>query len=306
MREIIQNAPFGVFLAMMGIPLLMAGVAIFAGIRGRQTAALMKSTTAVPIGMATNGYRQFEGRVEAIGGQTVRAPLTGADCVWYEARLEEWRRQTGDRRRYSWHTVREVTSSAPLLVRDATGAALIRPYGARMTPTDKSRWTGAGPEPDDRNPPRMGPSDSFEAGLQVSGGPNSRYRYTEARIYAGDPLMVLGQFDSGRFTPSDDDDEDEDGSFAEDLADTSEDADGDLSPHAWEAANEERTTTLTRRGREVTKAWVTAGGSGQPLIVAATTAAHHAEMNELGSKAAFTIALLPLAIAALVLLARLG
>ena len=48
------------------------------------------------------------------------------------------------------------------------------------------------------------------------------------------------------------------------------------------------------------------GGRGQPLIVAATTAAMHVFMQEMGARAALTIALVPLAIAALVLLARFG
>lgn len=303
MREIIQNAPFGVFLAMMGIPLAMAGLLIFAGIKGRQTAALVKSTAVAPLGMATDGYHQFEGHAEAIGGEILRAPFTGLECVWYEARLEEWRRQGGDRHSYSWHSVRSITSGAPMLVRDATGCALIHPHAAKVTPTDKSRWTGARPEPDDRNPPRLGPGDSFEAGLQASGGPNSKFRYTESRIYAGDPLMVLGLFTSGRFTRNDDEDDEDDDSLGGEAVN---DADGESQGHAWDVADQERSGTLRRRARDVTRARLTAGGKGQPLVLAATTASHHAEMNELGAKAAFGIALLPLAIAALVLLARLG
>jgi len=84
-------------------------------------------------------------------------------------------------------------------VRDATGACVVRLFGADITPTDKSRWTGATLEPADRNPPRVGPSGSTDGFVQVSGGPNSGYRYTEKRIYAGDPLMVVGLFDNHRF-----------------------------------------------------------------------------------------------------------
>lgn len=302
----IQNAPFGVFLAMVGIPLAMAGLAIFAGIKGRQMARLVKETKAAALGMATDGYHQFEGRTEAIAGQPLRAPLTGAECVWYWAKLEEWRRSGGDRQRYDWYAVHEITSSAPLLVRDATGAAIVYPHGADVTPTDKSRWTGAGPEPDDRNPPRMGPGDSFEAGLQIAGGPNSRFRYTESRIYAGDPLLVIGQFSTGRFA-ADEDEGDETGDSAADADIAGADAAADDAQlGSWHRADSERYDALEPAARQVTKASVTAGGRGQPLVLAAATAQTHAAMNDLGSKAAFTIALFPLAIAALVLLARFG
>lgn len=308
MRGIIQNAPFGVFLAMVGFPLAMAGVTIFAGIKGRQMAKLVKETKAAALGMAADGYHQFEGRAEAIGGTPLRAPLTGVECVWYSARLEEWRRTPGDRHKSDWHEVREITSSVPVLVRDATGAAVIYPSGAEVTPTDKSRWTGAGPEPDDRNPPRLGPGDSFEAGLQISGGPNSKFRYTESRIYAGDPLLVMGLYNSGRFTAAGDEDEDdEDGASAADLAVDQADDDArhvELGP--WVKADSDWYDALEPVARKVTKASVMSGGRGQPLVMAATTAATHAAMNDLGSKAAFTIALLPLAIAVLVVLARFG
>jgi hypothetical protein len=49
-----------------------------------------------------------------------------------------------------------------------------------------------------------------------------------------------------------------------------------------------------------------AGGRGKPLILGATSAATHAHMSEMGAQAAFMVALVPLAIAALVLLARFG
>jgi hypothetical protein len=327
MRGIIQNAPFGVFLAMVGVPLAMAAVAVIAGFSARRTASVVKSTKAVPIGMAENGYRQFEGRVEAVGGEMVVAPLTGSPCVWYSASVEEWKRtSTAATKKSEWVTVKSVESSAPLVVRDATGACVVRLFGADITPTDKSRWTGATLEPADRNPPRVGPSESTHGMVQVSGGPNSRYRYTEKRIYAGDPLMVVGLFDNHRFDqPRDLDDLPPDPSIAPGWTPDAEDEDdveatiaanaaggavvganGRMARNDWDAADIERHDTLTRLADSVTKAEIQQGGRGQPLIIAATTAATHVAMNEMGAQAAFTIALVPLGIAALVVLARFG
>ncbi|MGE0811834.1 MAG: hypothetical protein AB7O28_25390 [Vicinamibacterales bacterium] len=324
MREAIQDAPFGVFLAMVGVPLAMALVAVIAGLNARRQARVVSTTKAVPIGMAEDGYRLFEGTVEAIDGETVVAPLTQSPCVWYAATVEEWTLDArGDTRKSDWKVVKTVTSSAPLLIRDRTGACVVRLFGAEMTPTDKSRWTGGTLEPEDRNPPRVGRTESAEGMLRVAGGPNSRYRYSEERIYAGDPLMVTGAFESHRFDRGDADDLDElppDPAIAgADWAPEEDDGDDTSSPaaavtgshgrmarHDWDAADIERHDTLTRRAAAITKAEIQKGGKGQPLIVAATTAATHAAMSEMGAQAAFMVALVPLGIAALVLLARFG
>ena len=53
-------------------------------------------------------------------------------------------------------TIQESTSSAPILLRDASGVCLVLPYSAEVTPTDKSVWTGPTAVPTDRNPPRVG------------------------------------------------------------------------------------------------------------------------------------------------------
>lgn len=280
---------------MVGLPLVMSAVAIVAGLKARRTAALVRDTRIQPLGMAPDGYGRFEGRADAIDGEPLRAPFTGAECVWYSASLEEWRR-TNDRRR-EWQTVRDTTSPAPILFRDATGAALVYVDGAEVTPTDKSRWTGAAPEPADRTPPRLAPTESFDTGLQIASTGGHRFRYTESRIYAGDPLLVLGEFSSGRFTSSEDE-EDEPG---ESLDETDEDA--SEAPGPW-AADGDRAEVMTRAARRITRASITSGGKKRPLVVAAAAGATHEAMNEMGAQAAFTVALVPLAIAALVLLAR--
>lgn len=312
MREMMQQMPLGIFVVMVAFPLAMTGLLAFAAVRARRSAAAVESAKPEPIGMATDGYRRFEGKAEAIGSEALRAPLTGADCVWYEARLERWRPSRSDQESH-WTTVRSIQSSAPFLVRDGTGACLVDTWIGEITPTDKSRWTGALPEPVDRLPPRLGPTQSFSEGLEISGGSN-KYRYTESRIYPGDALLVVGQFTNGRFAATDDDEDDD-----EDDGDTLVGADGveddpsdddagydDGGARRWTAYDEERTETLHKIGRSATRAWITHGGKAHPLIVANATAATHVAMNEMGAQAALYVALVPLGIAALMLLARFG
>lgn len=320
MQTMIREAPFGVFLAMVLVPLAMAGAAIFAGWRARRQARLLAGTQTSPVGMAEDGYRKFQGTVEAVAGDTVVAPLTGTPCCWYSARVERWTLQsagTGTKRRYAWQTVRSVTSSAPFFVRDSTGVCAVRAYDAEITPTDKSQWTGATLEPTDRNPPRVGPSQSTHGFVQLSGGPNAQFRYSEERIYPGDPLLVVGAFESHRFDARDDEDElppepeAVDASTAARAAnaetDDEDDEDAEEEPteaDAWAVADSERHDTLWDKATAVTKAEIGAGGRGKPLIISTTSEAAHVAMTEMGSQAAFMIALIPLGIAALVVLVR--
>ncbi len=297
MRSIIRDAPVGVFLAMVLLPLGMAAVAVFAGWRARRQAALLTQTATVPVGMATAGYRELQGQAEAVDGELLVAPLTGAPCCWYEARVEKWTRSMTTSKKFAWETVRSVTSSAPLLVRDATGVCAVHVDGAEVTPTDRSQWTGATLEPEDRNPPRHGVADSPTGMLQIAGTSTSLYRYTEARIYAGDPLLVAGRVTNRRFEARDDDEE------PEEPGDT---VGGTAAADAWTRTDLERCDALTARVAALTPLSIAAGGRDEPLILSTTSEAAHIAMAEMGSQAAFTIALVPLAIAALVLYTRLG
>lgn len=310
MRGMIQNAPIGVFAVMVLLPLAMAGICVFAGLRARRQAQLVKSTKSTAIGMAEDGYLQFEGTAEAVGGQTVRAPLTGSECVWFEARVEEYiSRRRSSSERSDWQVVKSFASASPFLVRDATGVCVVRIDGAEVTPRDKSRWTGATLEPEDRNPPRLGMQESWPM-VETAGGTSSRFRYHETRIYPGDPLTVVGQFASHRFDAADDEDDLEelppDPSIAPGWKADETDAADDAENDAEDDGDADVADALDDRARAITKAEIMTGGRGKPLIVAASTASTHAYMSEMGAQAAFMVALVPLGVAGLVLLARFG
>lgn len=305
MQSIVQDAPLGVFIAMVLFPLAMAGVAVFAGLHARRQARLVRSTKAMPIGMAEDGYRTFEGTAEAIDGQALLSPLTGSSCVWFSARVDEFKRSaTTSNRKSDWVTVREITSSAPLLVRDSTGACVVRPWSAEVTPRDKSRWYGGTIDPEDRNPPRLGPQENLTPMLEVGGGSKHRFRYTEMRIYPGDPLTVAGVFASHRFDARDDDGDDE--GATDEATDPAATSRADDAGRTWQETDSDRADALDALALSVTRAEISAGGRGQPLIVAAASADTHVYMSEMGAQAAFMVALVPLGIAALVLLARWG
>jgi len=107
MQALIRGLPFGLFLFMLAVLLAMAAVAFYAGMQARRRAALMESMPTSNIGMAADGYVEFEGRIEAVDGATLIAPLTRVPCAWYHAHVEKYvgksRNGSGD----GWVTVRK-------------------------------------------------------------------------------------------------------------------------------------------------------------------------------------------------------
>jgi hypothetical protein len=270
----IESAPIGALLGMVGIPLAMAGVAIFAGLHARTQARAIATTPYVPIGEAENGFALFAGRVEAVVGDSLRAPLTHAPCCWYAMRVDEYVPSKSSAPA-NWRQIHSSVSEAPFLLRDETGVCALYPDGADVTPTDRSVWYGATREPADRDPPRVPPTESPEGMLRVAGGPNSKFRYREERIYAGDPLFATGWFDDGKPRVDADDDE------------------------------EEEREDVDPRVAAVTHASIRRGGAkGQRFVVSTTTPDVHARLYAQGGKAALGFALLPLAVVAYVLAAR--
>ena len=304
------------FLFVNGFLLVFAGVLIFGALHARRRAAVVKATPTSNIGMAQDGYCEFEGTVEAIGGKPILAPLTQTPCAWYHAKLEKWERRGGNQKS-GYVAIQEATSNAPIMLRDATGVCLVFAYGADVTPTDKSQWTGPTPNPSDRNPERVGPSGSLSQSFTVSGTANTKYRYFEERIYVGDPLLVLGEFSRRQFEPDEEDDVDDvDDMDAGDLTDAAEedplddedapaDADADeLDVSVWEVSG--RDDELTTQAEQTTRACVQHGSGSKPFIITTMPQATHLYVADVGSQAALYLALFPLGLIALIWYARVG
>jgi hypothetical protein len=297
LQEIIQSLPPTAFLVMLAFLVGMGGIALAAGLQARRRASLIEATETSQIGSAQDGYRELEGTIEAVDGRTLRAPLTGWRVCWYRARVEKYVSTTTRTRGSTWRSVRSMTSGAPFLLRDSTGICIVRPYNAEVTPTDKSVWYGAGPEPDDRNPPRLAPTQSSTPMMEIAGGTSHQYRYTEERIYDGDPLLVLGQFSSDPAARAM-------GSEAQDNAAESEDvasAESAGQPDTVSALDEE--DALEDLAVRITGASI-GKGPGKPFILSTTPQASHVAMTEFGSEAAIYLALIPFGLAALLLWTR--
>jgi hypothetical protein len=293
LQEIVQSLPTTAFLVIVAFLGAMGAVALVAGLQARRRASLIEATETSAIGSAADGYCEIEGTIEAVNGRTLRTPLTGWQVCWYRASVEKYVWSSRRRGDGTWRSVRSATSSAPFLLRDSTGVCIVRPPGAEVTPTDKSVWYGAGPEPDDRNPPRLAPTQSTTPMVEAGWGHGRDYRYTEERIYPGDPMFVLGWFSrDAAVVDSEGDTADDEGN-----ADPPGDTAGQPRPEGSLAEElEELASRIT--GAVIQKA------PGKPFILSTTPQASHVAMTEFGSEAAMYLALLPFALAALLLWTR--
>ncbi|MCY1282828.1 E3 Ubiquitin ligase [compost metagenome] len=134
---------------------------------------------------AAQGYVELYGVLEELPEAQIRgplhAPLTGKPCLWWRFKIEEY--QSSGKKR-SWRVLESGTSDAWLRLDDRTGECLIDPRGAEVRPAIREVWQGHLRHP-------LGPAPSGFLGWLSSG---KRYRYTEERLHAGQPLYAIGDF----------------------------------------------------------------------------------------------------------------
>ncbi|HCJ28209.1 MAG TPA: hypothetical protein DHV63_02670 [Pseudomonas sp.] len=134
---------------------------------------------------AAQGYVELTGVLRDLpDAPPLRGPLTAKPCLWWRYRIEELRSSGG--KHSSWRVIEQGSSDNLLCLCDATGGCLIDPRGAEVVPARRDRWTG------DRRHPRGLPSGGMLAWLAAS----RRYRYTEERLHADEPLYAIGDFRS--------------------------------------------------------------------------------------------------------------
>lgn len=115
----------------------------------------------------------------------VTSRLTSAPCVWFRYRIEKRQRVgRGDK----WVTVEEDASERAFLLDDGSGRCLVQPAGAHFRLNRRQQWLGS------RRDPRSRAASGWL-------GFGSRYRFTEERIEEGDPVYLLGRFETPRRGP---------------------------------------------------------------------------------------------------------
>jgi hypothetical protein len=169
---------FGAVVAVVSIVFLRRGLDAFWRLR------TITDTPTARIRSAPQGYVELRGRVVA-NGDLVTAPLTRIACVWYRYKVQERR---GSGRNTRWVTLDQGQADRPFLLEDETGRCLVEPAGADIHSRASDSWYGS-----DRHTARPQTS----SWLQLS----RRYRFSEERILPGEPVYLLGHFETPRRGP---------------------------------------------------------------------------------------------------------
>lgn len=151
-------------------------------VRRLSQARYLLDTPTSKIRSAAQGYVELYGLLKELPGADVRGPLTGKSCLWWRFSIEEYR-SSSDKKK-SWHVVESGTSDAWLSLSDGTGECLIDPRGAEIRPAVREVWEGSLRHP-------MGVAKTGFLALFTGG---KRYRYTEERFHAEQPLYAIGDF----------------------------------------------------------------------------------------------------------------
>ncbi|OQX45254.1 MAG: hypothetical protein B0D86_03955 [Candidatus Sedimenticola endophacoides] len=186
----LATAEFWIFTA---LALAAAVGGFWFAFRNLARARLIEDTPTARIRSAQQGYVELNGEARDGADGPLAAPLTGIDCCWFRYKIEK-------RHDKGWRSIETKSSSQPFLLDDGSGECLIHPEGAGITPGDKSVWFGSTPFPADRAPARRRvtrqPLFRIARVLNTDIGFGNRYRYTEERIFAGDPIYAIGLFSS--------------------------------------------------------------------------------------------------------------
>ncbi len=184
----IRRLPPAEFWVVWALLVVGALVAFYYAFRQWHRARIIEDAPTAKIRSAPQGYVELEGVGRMMAGEPIISPLTAKNCLWFRYKVE--RKETvhiKDTRTTRWRVVEQGVSDALFLLEDETGQCVIDPDGAEVTPLDTLVWYGDTPRPMDV--PLLGRG---RIGFGAS------YRYTETFIMAGQPLYVLGQFQTIR------------------------------------------------------------------------------------------------------------
>lgn len=164
----------------------MAAAACLGGgwwsLRRLAQARLLEDMPTSRIRSAAQGYVELYGVLQPGPGEPLAAPLTGKPCLWWRYRIEELQSNGKSR---SWQVLESACSEGWLGFADGSGQCLINPVGAEVRPLHRQVWHG------DQRHPRGAEDHGLFFTLLDSG---KRYRYSEERLHAGEPLYALGEF----------------------------------------------------------------------------------------------------------------
>jgi len=185
-----QERLFGLLACIVGFTLC-----VFLAFRRFARYRLVADTPTALIRSAPQGYVELIGEVIAGEDGMLSSPLSGRPCVWYQIRVDRYKRNANGKGG-RWESVRRSTSASWFQIDDGTGICLIDPAGAEANTRHKKTWYGSTGVPASEMPSAGIHSGNFDHYAAAIVGGSGRYRYTEQLIFEHERLYALGRFRS--------------------------------------------------------------------------------------------------------------
>jgi len=165
---------------------MSALVTLWFGFRFLNHYRLITGTPTSLIRSAHQGFVEVVGHISDGEGDTLYAPLSGMECVWYRFKVEDLHeKKTGP--------VNQGASLQWFQVTDTSGTCLVDPEGARIKPDYTRTWHGNTLHPKDETYLHSNVTSNSFLTKELSG---PRYRYTESLLMCHEKVYLLGQFRS--------------------------------------------------------------------------------------------------------------
>ena len=166
---------------------LFGAVLFWSGFSALGRKRLVEDTPTSKIRSLAMGRVEIHGTVVPCGADTIKAPLSGKDCVWYKYTIEELRSQGKSSK---WVVIKSGTEGRKFRLKDETGEVLVEPKGAEFdvpkTFEASSKWG--------TDPPAGVLSFLKNNGISFEGllGINKSMRFAEYAVKQGDALYIMG------------------------------------------------------------------------------------------------------------------
>lgn len=180
------------------IPSIIGAITTVTFVKSYKLKKLIQSTPTSKLGFLKAGFVEVCGRI-ALTGQKLLAPIGGNDCVYYDFRIEEWRRSGKSHR---WVEVVKDVQRVSFFVEDETGRALVNLEGAE-TLFDEDRQVRSSGFLNESTPTALLDTIAQRYNFNRKGWIfDKKVRYRETILEPGDQIYVLGTAQVGVNEPT--------------------------------------------------------------------------------------------------------
>lgn len=172
----------------LGVWLLAILASFYFFIRNWKRLRIIEDTPTARVRSAHQGYIELEGKGQFVDDQPIYAPLSNHPCLWYRSLIEQQESFTENGRTQTrWKVVYRNNSDHRFKLTDGESSCYVDPDGAEVNGNEKLVWYGKTEWPT---------RTQILESQSIVNAMTSGYRNSEWLILPGQPLYILGQFNT--------------------------------------------------------------------------------------------------------------